>query len=99
MALLNQEAGADRVERLILQSNRDAPTVFMSAVNWGEVYYGAWRNYGREVADRKLNEVSRLPVAIVDADEQQALLAAELKAVYKLPYADGFAAALAIIRG
>jgi predicted nucleic acid-binding protein len=42
--------------------------------------------------------MARLPIAIVSADEAQTRLAAELKAEQKLPYADCFAASLALIR-
>ena len=98
MALLENQEGASKVEAILSTSDRESPSVFMSAVNWGEVYYSTWHDQGREVADRVAGRVAGLPLIVVAADQAQARLAAELKAVYRLPYADSFAAALAIIR-
>ena len=98
VAYLENLEGAGKVEAILAQSAREAPSVCMSAVNWGEVYYTTWHDQGREAAGRKAGEISQLPLAIVSADRDQAQLAAQLKAVYRLPYADAFAAALAINR-
>ncbi len=43
-------------------------------------------------------EIAQLPIEIVDADLELTRLAAELRAQYKLPYADCFAAALGSLR-
>lgn len=104
MAFFEREPGADQVEALIRSASSERP-VLMSVVNWGEVYYSIWRKYGEEAADRKADEIARLPIEVVEADMPQARLAASFKARlprpsrgHKLPYADAFAAALALTR-
>ena len=94
--LLGSGEAADKIEEVLSRSRLEAPTVCMSAVNWGEVYYTNWHRQGREFADQRSLDIYRLPILIVDADRSQARLAAELKAKYHLPYADAFAAAAAI---
>jgi predicted nucleic acid-binding protein len=69
--------------------------LLMSVVNWGEVYYSIWRAKGPSVARKILEDISQLPLEIVDADLDLTRRAAELRAEHKLPYADCCAAALA----
>jgi predicted nucleic acid-binding protein len=68
----------------------------MSVVNWGEVYYSVWRAHGPGVALKVLADIAQLPIELVDAGYELTKLAAELRAQHKLPYADCFAAALAL---
>ena len=72
--------------------------LFMSVVNWGEVYYSTWRTKGPGVARKVLEDIAQLPLEIVDADLDLTRRAAELRAEHKLPYTDCFAAALAADR-
>ena len=95
MAFFEGRTGADKVEQLINQAVEGKRELLMSVVNWGEVYYSIWHERGREEAERVLAEIAQLPIEIVDAGLELTKLAAEFKAQHKLPYADGFAAALA----
>jgi predicted nucleic acid-binding protein len=88
-------AGADEVEELLKGTARTVP-LLLSVVNWGEVYYCFWRAGGRQAAEQKMAEVAQVPIEVVDVDQSTAKLAASLKAERSLPYADCFAAALAI---
>lgn len=72
--------------------------LYISVVNWGEVYYVIWNGRGPGVARHAMEQLAQLPIEIVPADLGQTTLAAELKAEDKLPYADCFAASLAILR-
>ena len=87
--------GAEKVGELFASAAEGKKELLMSVVNWGEVYYSIWRDRGREDAEKALTYIGQLPIEIVDADLDLTRLAAELKAQYKLPYADCFAAALA----
>ena len=87
--------GAGEVEELLANASESKRPLFMSVVNWGEVYYSIWRSRGEEVANEKLQQISQLPIEVVDVDMPTAKLAARFKAECKLPYADCFAAALA----
>jgi predicted nucleic acid-binding protein len=94
MAFFEDRPGAEKLEVLLAEAATAKRPLVMCVVNWGEVYYSAWRAHGRNVAESKIHEIAQLPVEIVDADFELTRLAASLKAQYKLPYADCFAAAL-----
>jgi predicted nucleic acid-binding protein len=90
--------GAAKVEELLAKAAEAKRPLWMSVVNWGEVYYAVWRARGPQVADAKLREMAQLPLQIVDVDMELTKLAARLKALHHLPYADCFAAALTLTR-
>ena len=95
MTFFENRPGADQVEDLLAKAADTKHPLFMSVVNWGEVYYSIWRARGEPAAAAKLQEIAQLPIQIVDVDMDLAHAAASLKAAHNLPYADCFAAALA----
>ncbi len=98
VALYENEPGAAMVGELIRLANDRKYQLLMSVVNWGEVYYIVWRGRGPGVARKVLGDIAQLPISLVPADLELTRLSAELKAEYKLPYADCFAASLAVQR-
>ena len=98
MTFFENRPGADKVEEILTAAADAQRPLAMSVVNWGEVYYSIWRAHGEKVAIAKLQEIAQLPIEILSADMDTARLAASLKAQYNLPYADCFAAALALAR-
>lgn len=94
LAFLEDKPAAQRVDELLTDATRGRSQILMSAVNYGEVYGKALREYGPERARGIMSGVSALPITLVDATSARALLAAEVKVKYKLYYADSFAAAL-----
>lgn len=95
MAFFLGRSGAEKVKEIFVATAEGERELAMSVVNWGEVYYSIWRDRGPDDAEKAIGYIAQLPLEIVPADIVQAKLAAEFKARYKLPYADGFAAALA----
>ena len=95
MTFFENRPGADKVEDLLAKAAESKHPLWMSVVNWGEVYYSIWRARGEPAADAKLQEIAQLPLQIMDVDMELAQAAASLKAAHNLPYADCFAAALA----
>jgi len=94
----DREVAAAKVERLVEQALREENPLLMSAVNWSEVVYVAWRLHG-EVAAREVEERMReMPIDAIAADRDRASRAAALKQKHSLSYADAFAAELAIER-
>ena len=89
------EKGALKVSEIIKQALVDKAEVYMSVINWGEVYYIVLREQGHNVADLYLKTISRYPIKIIDADQSLTLEAGKFKAHNKMSYADAFAAALA----
>ena len=95
---LENNPGAQRVELLFQEARQRNAMLFMSAVNWGEVYYFALQHRGEEPARKALANLSRIPIELVPVDEAQALKAGEIKVRHKIPYVDALAAALAVLR-
>lgn len=95
ITIYENRSGAEKLAALLQQASAGKAKLAMSVVNWGEVYYSIWRTGGPGVAKHVIEEMAQLPIGIVPADLEQTRLAAELKAQYKLPYADCFAACLA----
>jgi predicted nucleic acid-binding protein len=90
---------AEKVEHLLRDALlRDLP-VFMSAINWGEVFYMEWRYHGELKAREAEAKLQEMPIAVVGVDRERASRAGVLKQKHSLGYADAFAAELAIERG
>jgi uncharacterized protein len=98
MTFFENRPGAAKVEQLLHLAVAGKRHLLMSAVNWGEVYYSTWRAHGPGVARKILEDISQLPIEVVDATLDLTRAAAELRANHKLPYTDCFAAALAAHR-
>ena len=72
----------------------------MSAVNYGEAYYSLTKLIGTKRAEIELEIIlTNTPLRIISAAPEHAARAARLKAQYGLPYADAFAAELALPGG
>jgi len=95
LSLLTGEAGADRIEQLLREADRLRAPLLASVANWGEVFYLSWQRHGEQSAREALGDLSQLPIRILPVDLTQAMKAAELKAIHKIPYVDCLAAALA----
>ena len=93
-----RQPAADRVRKLLAEADRSDVPLWMSAVNWGEVYYIEWRHYGEAKAREAEINLHRLPIVVQAVDCDRATRAAAIKQKYNLGYADSFAAELAIER-
>lgn len=94
-----REGSVGKVDRLLEEAIRLERALLMSAVNWGEVFYIAWRRHGEAAAWETEARLKELPVTIIAVDRDRASRAAALKQKHNLGYADSFAAELAIERG
>ncbi|HEX3819388.1 MAG TPA: type II toxin-antitoxin system VapC family toxin [Candidatus Sulfotelmatobacter sp.] len=88
--------GVGTIDRLLLEALRETARLMISVINLGEVFYLVWAGHGETKARSMLEDLQRLPIQVVPVDVSQTLQASELKVRHKLPYADSFAAALAI---
>jgi len=96
LAYVDEGKNGEKVAHLLKSALRGDGEVFMSAVNYGEAYGVMLRERGSERAIAALSLVGQVPIRVLDATAERALRAAEVKARYKLYYADSFAAALAV---
>jgi len=98
MAYFEGEAGKDQMIEIFRSARDSGRPLFLSVVNWGEVFYITLREAGRERADHVAHLISTLPIQLIAADLDLGKQAAEFKATRKMSYADCFAAALAKLR-
>jgi len=99
IGFLEDRSGATKVRRLMEEAFRRDVPLLISAVNWGEVFYIAWRRHGEARAREAEAKLAQLPVAVITVDRERATHAAALKQKHALGYADAFAAELAMERG
>jgi predicted nucleic acid-binding protein len=95
LALVRDEPGAQRVQEILDQGQARQARLIMSAINLGEVFYKTVRESGLDRAKAVLAMVKQFPVEILPVDQNLALVAAEIKGVHRISYADCIAAALA----
>ncbi len=97
IAFFENEPAAEAVEEILDQANRDRHRLYLSAVNWAEVYYNTMREVSAEAAETHAQVIANLPIDVVGIgdDLKLARQAAIYKTTYRLSLADAFAAALA----
>ncbi len=97
IAFFEDEPAAEAVEVILDQANRDKHRLYLSAVNWADVYYNTMRAVSPEAAEAHAQTIANLPIEVVGVgdDLKLARQAAIYKATYRLSLADAFAAALA----
>ena len=100
VAYFEDEPAAGAVENLLHQAMLEKHRLFLSVVNWGEVYYNTMREVSQETAEKRVREIASLPIDIVGVGDDLAIVrqAAVYKATKKMSYADCFGAALAKIK-
>jgi ribonuclease VapC len=96
IAHFEDEAGGEKVRKVLKAAHAGKTKLYMSVINFGEIYYNTYRERGREKADEAVFMIEQLPVTIVNADMEITIEAAGLKSVHPVAYADCFAAALGI---
>ena len=95
LAYLEKNGRYQVVQCALTEASGKLQKLWMTTVNWGEVYYILIQHYGIAEAERIMQLISTFPIAMAPADEALTRRAAYYKGTKKLPYADCFAAALA----
>lgn len=98
LAYFRNEQGTEKVEQLLNEAASDKKELFLTNINAGEVYYIAYRKDGPEKAELVWKAIQEFPIKLIEADMALTYKAANLKARYRLSYADAFAAALTIVK-
>ncbi|MGA3135612.1 MAG: PIN domain-containing protein [Terracidiphilus sp.] len=93
---IDNEAGADRIEGILIDCVAGRAKVCISAVQWGEVAGNLRKRLGALQERRILSNLLPSESEIVDAGAERAVRAAEIKVDRKIAYADAFALDLAI---
>ena len=97
IAFFEDEPAAEAVEELLARAAQDKQSLYLSVVNWGEVYYNTMREVSQQAAEARVAEIAALPIEIIGVSEDLRIArqAAIYKATHKISYADAFTAALA----
>ena len=90
---------SEKVRHLLSEALRHDLPLFMSAINWGEVFYIVWKHHGESKAYEAEAKLQQMPIVVVGVERDRATRAAALKQKHALGYADAFAAELAVQRG
>jgi len=96
IALINDEKGADMVERLLVEASVGRCNISMNKFNLLEVYYGYFRSNGEDFAENILNIIGNSGIRIYDTLSDDLFRQAGIfKASYKISLADAVALAQA----
>jgi len=95
MAYVQKEPGSSQVIKIFAEGVERQGVIFLSLVNWGEIYCCISRSDGQKIAEEILQLIDQLPITLVPIDRDLTYSAASFKSRYALSYADCFAAALA----
>jgi len=97
VAFFEDEPAAAAVEEILHQAGRDRHRLYLTSINWAEIYYSTMREVSQEAAEEHARVIAALPIDIVGIgdDLKLARQAAVFKARHRLSLADALAAALA----
>jgi len=96
--LKGQQPAGERVRALLQAADRRECRLSMNIVNVGEVFYLSVKARNLAYGQRVLQTLQPR-VTTVSAHDELVMLAATLKARHAISYADGFAAATAMLQG
>ncbi len=98
LAYLEGEDGKEKVISVLDEVAEGDAEAFLSVVNWGEVWYIAFREGGENRAGQYQDALSELGIQVLDADQEVTLVAARFKGSHKMSHADAYAAATAKLK-
>jgi ribonuclease VapC len=98
LAYAENESGSATVSAILKEALAGKALIFLSVINWGEMYYIAYREGGRQTAETYRTNFEQYPIKLVEAGLEHTQMAATLKATHKISYADAFAATLAKLK-
>ena len=95
LAYFEGEASGALVRTLIQEAEKRRVRLYLSLINWGEVFYIVRREKGEVAAHEVVARLDILPITLRNVDRRLVQAAAILKAAHPIAYADAFAAATA----
>lgn len=99
IAFFHDENGSDQVEKLLWQGYQAPGSLLMHEINVLEIYYGVYRDDGKEVADQTYVKILKLPIRVITGLRKSVFKdAGRFKALYRISLADSIALAEAKVR-
>ena len=96
VALLRNEKGADKVAAVYDKAEKGEAQIFMNRVNLLEVFYGFYREDGKDYAEKIMDGVSKSIITIREFNKGLFNEAGRMKASYRISLADSIALSQAI---
>jgi ribonuclease VapC len=95
LRLAQDEAGAEVVDRIMVDAKNTNCRLLMHILSLGEVVHSIARQYNWETAVRKRAEIRLLPITILPFREELFWQAVKFRSAYSMSYNDCVAVALA----
>jgi len=95
LAYFQAEPAGAKVRTILKEALNGHAVIFISVISLGEIYYIVARKKGKEKAVEITEDISRLPVDLIDVTTKRVLAAAYVKSQYPVSYADAFVVAAA----
>lgn len=95
---LKAEAGVKIVEELLEKAEKHEIEIYISFVTITEVFYILYQSNGKRKARKIVQMLKTMPVQIIGRDDILDLKTGEIKATYKVSFADAWIIATAIIK-
>jgi len=97
IALVKNEKGATVVADIYKKASNSSVQLYMNRINLLEVYYGFYRDKGKDFALSIVKQVEASSIFIAEFDREIFLEAGRLKAAYKFSLADSIVIAQTIM--
>lgn len=99
LKLFQREAGYEKIVRLLDRGRRTGVRKYLNAINLGEIIYTTKRTFGDQKKIEILAHIERLGITVLPVPNELIFRAAELKAGFRMSFADCFALASAVEHG
>jgi predicted nucleic acid-binding protein len=99
LALRGDESGANRVQALLSQGEKNQCRLFASFMSRMEIFYIVWREEGEEAARHALRLIDSFAIEWKSCEPNILGIAARIKAHGRLSVADSWIGATAIVYG
>jgi predicted nucleic acid-binding protein len=96
MTYMEDEDGADIVEKIIIQAEMNVLDIYISFVTITEIFYITLQEKGENEARKRVDLIRSLFVTIIQSNDTINIHAGKIKAKNRLSLADSFIAALCI---
>lgn len=100
LAFFEDDPAAEMIENIILDAESGKHHLFLSALDWSEIYSFIMSRASQQAAEEKMRQISELPIEIVPVGDDLSLVrqAAIYRVNHKLAAACAFDGALAKTR-
>lgn len=99
IAYLSDEQGAEVVGHYLQQADKGLVSIVINKINLLEVYYGLYRDCGKEFADKIFFEITQSNIEIIETITDPVFFeAGRLKSTYKISLADSIVLAETAVR-